>query len=214
MYLLDSWWWLERSYEIGPVWSSILPSVQVFSQNLIIMFLWISAWSNQLFLQNKLTKQPHFLHVDTTSKKLRVSQIFFVWAWSKMVVPILCLNYKSDCISRINRWDKLIVCMLIQITTIKSWSIFFWGVIVKNGYGQYGHETLKLTVSQKWTDGMKWVFVCCYKFRKTKSWFNYFWVDVVKNDHGLLVHETLYLKNKFMNWTDFLNADSDAIIFG
>ena len=24
----------------------------------------------------------------------------------------------------------------------------------------------------------------------------------------------LYLKHEFMNWADFLNADSDAIIFG
>ena len=40
---------------------------------------------------------------------------------------------------------------------------------------------------------------------------------MVKNEHGFLVHETqnlLYRKNEFMNWADFLNADSDAIIFG
>ena len=40
---------------------------------------------------------------------------------------------------------------------------------------------------------------------------------MVNNGHGLLVHESLesaYLKNEFMNWADFLNADSDAIIFG
>ena len=44
-----------------------------------------------------------------------------------------------------------------------------------------------------------------------------FEVGVVKNDHSLLVHETLksaYLKNEFINWAGFLNADSDAIIFG
>ena len=39
-----------------------------------------------------------------------------------------------------------------------------------------------------------------------------------QNGHGLLVHETLksavYLKNELMNWADFLNADSDVIIFG
>ena len=26
--------------------------------------------------------------------------------------------------------------------------------------------------------------------------------------------QNLYLKNEFINWADFLNADSDALIFG
>ena len=66
----------------------------------------------------------------------------------------------------------------------------FWVGILINGRGKSGHRTLKLTVSQKWADGMDWFFACCYKFRQTKSWFNDFWVSVVKNGHGLLVHET------------------------
>ena len=44
---------------------------------------------NQPFLQSKLMKQPHFLHVDTNSQKLKVDQRFFGWAWSKMGVANL-----------------------------------------------------------------------------------------------------------------------------
>ena len=38
----------------------------------------IAGFLNELFLQNKLMKQPHFLHVDTSSQKLKVDQKFFV----------------------------------------------------------------------------------------------------------------------------------------
>ena len=41
---------------------------------------------NQLFLQNKLMKKPHFLHVDTNSQKLIVGLEFFGWTWPKMGV--------------------------------------------------------------------------------------------------------------------------------
>ena len=67
----------------------------------------------------------------------------------------------------------------------------FFGVsMVKNGCGQSGHKTLKLTVSQKWTDGIKWVFACWSRF----SWFKliqWFFGGHGLNGHGLLVHETL-----------------------
>ena len=71
-----------------------------------------------------------------------------------------------------------------------GWKIF--GVsMVKNGCGQFGDGTLNLTVSEEWTDGIKWFFAYQYKFRKAKCWFSDFWMGMVKNDHGLLVHETL-----------------------
>ena len=63
--------------------------------------------------------------------------------------------------------------------------------MARNGYGQSGHGTLKLAVSQEWIDGMNWFFACWCKFRKAKSSFNDFWVDVVKIGCGHLVHETL-----------------------
>ena len=49
----------------------------------------VAVFLNQPFLQNKSTKQPHFLHVDTSSYKLKVNQKIFVWAWSKMGVTNL-----------------------------------------------------------------------------------------------------------------------------
>ena len=63
--------------------------------------------------------------------------------------------------------------------------------MVKNKCDQSGHETLKLTVSQEWIDGMNWFFAYWCKFRKAESYFNDFRVDVVKNLCGHLVHETL-----------------------
>ena len=46
----------------------------------------IAGFLNQLFLQNKSMKQPHFVHVDTNSQKLKVDQNFLVghgqkWVW-------------------------------------------------------------------------------------------------------------------------------------
>ena len=43
----------------------------------------IAGVLNQLFLQNKLMKQPH---VDTNSQKLKVDGKSFGWALPKMVV--------------------------------------------------------------------------------------------------------------------------------
>lgn len=60
--------------------------------------------------------------------------------------------------------------------------------MVRNGYSQSGHGTLKLTLLQG--DEINWLFACCYKFRKTKSCFNDFWMGMIKNGCGLLVHET------------------------
>ena len=44
----------------------------------------------------------------------------------------------------------------------------FWVGIVKNDCGQSGHRTLKLTVSQKWADGINGFFACWYKLGKLK----------------------------------------------
>ena len=49
----------------------------------------IAGFLNQLFIQNKLLKQPYFMHVDTNSEKLKVDRKFFDWAWSKMGVASL-----------------------------------------------------------------------------------------------------------------------------
>ena len=89
--------------------------------------------------------------------------------------------------------------------------------MVKNGRGQSGYGTLKLTVSQEWIDGMSWYFTCWCKFRKAKSYFNDFWVGMVRTGRGHLVNEALnplYLKSELTNSADFLHADCEAIIFG
>ena len=36
----------------------------------------IAGFLNQLFFQNKSMKEPHFLHVDTNSQKLKVDRKF------------------------------------------------------------------------------------------------------------------------------------------
>ena len=85
-------------------------------------------------------------------------------------------------ISRTNQWNSLIFCIYgTNLHKLKNWSKNFWVGMVKNGCGQSGHGTLKLTVSREWIDGMNWFFVYWCKFRKTKSYFNDFWVGVVKN---------------------------------
>ena len=38
----------------------------------------IAEFSNQLFLQDKLMKDPHFLHVDTNLQKIKVDQKFWL----------------------------------------------------------------------------------------------------------------------------------------
>ena len=49
----------------------------------------IAGFLNQVFLQNKLMKQPHFCHVDANSQQLKVEGKFFIWAWSKMALTNL-----------------------------------------------------------------------------------------------------------------------------
>ena len=66
-------------------------------------------------------------------------------------------------------------------------NIFALGM-AKNGCGQFGHGTLKLTVSQEWNDGMNWFFACRCTSSIPKSYFNAFWVGMVRNGHGHLIH--------------------------
>ena len=90
-------------------------------------------------------------------------------------------------------------------------------------------QTLKADQKLLGGHGKKWVWsvwshnskIDCIskmnKFSKAKIWFNYCWVGMVKNSHNLIVHGTLNLldvKNEFLDWAGFLNADSDAVIFG
>ena len=54
------------------VWAKMLSAYQ------------IAGFFNQPCIQNKSMKEPDFLHVDTSSHKLKVDQKIFGWAWSEM----------------------------------------------------------------------------------------------------------------------------------
>ena len=62
---------------------------------------------------------------------------------------------------------------------------------IKNGCDQSCYWTLKLTVSEEWTDGINWFFACWYRFTKIKSWSKIYWVGMVKNGCGYSGHGTL-----------------------
>ena len=47
--------------------------------------------------------------------KLKVTLAIFRWWWSKMAWPFWSWSSKICCITRINWWNELIFCMLIQI---------------------------------------------------------------------------------------------------
>ena len=72
----------------------------------------IAGVLNQPFLQNKLMKHSNFLHVNTSSQKLKVGQKNFCWLW-----PISSLDSKIDCLSRMSRCSELTFCMLAQVHT-------------------------------------------------------------------------------------------------
>ena len=138
----------------------------------------------------------YFLHAGTNSCKLKGDWKFWGWHGQKWVWAIWWQGSKTECIWRMSRWNNWFFACWYRFTKIKCKSKFFSQSKVKSEYGQSGHGTLK----------------CWYKFRKAKSWFNDFWMSMVKNGLGLLVHETLIsavLKNEYMNWADFLNADGD-----
>ena len=132
------------------------------------------------------------MHVVINSCRLKGDQKFLgsglgqKWVW-----PVWWQDSKIDRIWRMNRWNDWYCAYWYSFLKNKSRSKMFWVDMVKMGVASLIIGTLKLTVSQKWTDRINWFFACWYKFRKSKCRFNDFWVGVVKNGHGLLVHETL-----------------------
>ena len=244
-------------------------------------------------------KNSHCLLCSSTNPIF--GKILFLRFRSKCSLPSDSRIFKSTISpEQIDETASFLACWC-KITKIKCWLKVFWLSIVKNGYGQSGLWTLKLTISQGWTDWYKfmqvkkwlkilgvgmvkngygqscdvtlklivsgewtdrinWVFACWYTFSKTKSWSKKYWVGIVKNGCGQSGHGTLklilsqkwadpvdcfflhagtnsgklkvdsmifgwawskiavafllYQKNEFINWADFLNAASDAIVFG
>ena len=74
--------------------------------------------------------------------------------------------------------------------------IFFWLGMVKNGCGQSGLWTLKLMLSQEWTDGVKWFFACWYNF--TQKVIENFGLSMAKDDRSLKLTVS-------EEWTDEIN---------
>ena len=72
--------------------------------------------------------------------------------------------------------------------------------MVKNGFGQSGFWTLKLTVSQEWNDEINYFFAYRYKFMQIKRQLKIFGVDIVKNGCDQSVKGSLKfnLKNEQM----------------
>ena len=70
--------------------------------------------------------------------------------------------------------------------------------VIKNGCGQSCDGTLKLTLSEEWTNGINWFFACWCRFITIKSWSKIYWIGMVKNDCGQSGHGTLklYLKTE------------------
>ena len=70
-----------------------------------------------------------------------------------------------------------------------------------NGCGQSCDGTLKLTLSEEWTNGINWFLACSCRFITVKSWSKIYWVGMVKNGCGQSGLGTLKLTVS-QNWTD------------
>ena len=137
----------------------------------------IEWFLNQLFLQTKSMKQAHFLHVDTKSQKLIVDRKFFVCSWTRMGEANMVCD--SKIISQ--EWTDGInwpFSCWYNFTKIKMWLKNFGVKMVKNGCGQSGGRTLKLTLSEEWANEINWFFACWYMITKIKSWSKNLWVGI------------------------------------
>ena len=100
-------------------------------------------------------------------RKSHIWENFCSWYVSQNVLSqsdnrIFLINH----VLRISQWYNLIFSMSTQIHINWKLSKYFGVAMVKNGSGQCGPGTLRLTLSQKWMDGMNWFFECLCKFRK------------------------------------------------
>ena len=77
----------------------------------------------------------------------------------------------------------------------------FWVSLVKNERGQSGNGTLKLTVSEEWTDGIYKLIFCMLirNHQKLKADQKIFGVDMAKNGFGQSGHGT-------QKWTDGIKS--------
>ena len=75
--------------------------------------------------------------------------------------PIRLQDFLTNHISRTNQWDSLIFLHVdANSNKLKVDQKMF-------GFGQSGHRTLKLTVSQEWIDGISWFFYLVHETLKS-----------------------------------------------
>ena len=75
------------------------------------------------------------------------SKILWVCICQKWVWPVWPWDSKIDCISKMNRWNKVIFSCWYQFREAKSWINDFWVGKGKNGHGVLVCKTLKFVVS-------------------------------------------------------------------
>ena len=85
--------------------------------------------------------------------------------------------------------------------------------MVRKGCGQSGQETLKLTLSEEWTEGVNWFFYVYTNSQKVKVDREFFKWALSKMGVVSLVtvlENWLYRKNEQMELTDFLQASTNS----
>ena len=133
-----------------------------------------------------------------------LGKFWFLRYRAKCSQSIRLQDFLINHIFRMNQWNSLIFCMLIQIYINQKLIKNLWVGMVRNGCGPPGRRTLKLAVSQKWIDGMN-----LFLYAGANSG-----VGLVKNGPGHLVHETLKSAKWVYGLSWFFACWHDAIIFG
>ena len=151
-----------------------------------------------------------FIHISKGFYRFRFFFIFLIFFFfSKNVTQSICCTFSNQYFVFLHKFHIGCKCRYKLILIEKKYVC-----VIKNVWPLWSRHS-KIAVFQEWIDEINWFFACWYKFRKAKKYLSDCWVGVVKNGGGFLGLGTLlYLKNEFMNWTGFLHADSDAIIFG
>ena len=119
----------------------------------------------QNFLINHISKTNQwnfdFLNVDTNSCQLKVDLIIFGWAWWEVSMDEISIEW----IDRMN-WYFACWCKF----TLQSYFSDFGVGVVRNGHGNWDHETLKSAECKEWVYEWSWFFACWL-------WSNNFWLD-------------------------------------
>ena len=109
----------------------------------------------------------------------KITSFFCIPAQIPYMGKIFCLRYRPKCSKPIRlqktAWNSMKQPHFGHVdkkkfTKFKSWLKMSYLSMARNGCGQAGLWTLKLTVSQEWPDGINWFFASWYKFTQIKRW--------------------------------------------